>query len=164
MIPRTAALRVLARGGFLMVTLVAPSAAQSRSLIQPEVRVDVLTGTHTTAHLGAGMSFPAGTYVRFSTVAGAGVVWYDDDPQASARLDATARFVFDPLRQSRWALYGAGGLGALYDAKAELRGRLLVFIGLEGPRWRGSVPAFEVGLGEGARLAIVFRRALRDRR
>jgi hypothetical protein len=130
----------------------------------PELRVDALLGGDAIVHLGGGMGWPLSTYVRLVAAAGAGARWAPAGVEPSGRADLLARFNFDPLRQSRWALYGAGGLSALWDETEDWRGRLVVLVGLEGPARGDWGTAFELGLGGGVRASVVLRRARPGRR
>ena len=132
--------------------------------VQPEVRADYIDARGATAHLGVGVSAPAGTYVRVGVVAAAGQAWRDGDALAAARVDAVARFVVDPLREFRWAPYAAGGLGAMYDEMERWRAVLVGTLGVEGPAMGAVIPAIEVGFGGGTRVGIVIRRAMPRRR
>jgi hypothetical protein len=108
---------------------------------------------------------PLGLYVRLALGAAAGAAWTAREARASGRVDAIARFLLDPFFQSRWAPYGGAGVSARYVAADERwHGFLVIAVGLEGPRSGGVVPAIELGLGGGARLGVVLRRALPDRR
>lgn len=136
-----------------------------RQAFQAEGRIDGIFSDNTAVHAGYGMSVPLGLYVRGGLVLGAGPGRYG----LEGRSDLIGRFSFDPFRQSRWAPYGGGGLSARYNSTADGRakGYLLVFLGLEGPlpgRTKGWVPAVEVGLGGGARVAVMVRRGVRARR
>lgn len=131
---------------------------------QLEARADYIDARAATAHLGAGFSIPAGTYVRLGLVAAAGQAWRDGHPEPAGRVDGIARFVVDPLREFRWAPYAAGGLGAMYDDGERWRAVLVGALGVEGPALRSIVPAFEVGFGGGVRLGVVLRRAMSGRR
>jgi len=88
-----------------------------------------------------------------------------------------ARFHFDPFRQSRWAPYGGGGISGRFDRGARCcrlndgpetgesaRAYLLLLLGLDGPVYGGATPSFELGLGGGARIGVIFRRATAERR
>jgi hypothetical protein len=133
---------------------------------QGEGRIDAIVSEQTAVHAGVGMSVPAGLYVRAGLVLGAGVGRHGFD----ARTDAVGRFTFDPLRQSRWAPYGGGGVSVRYNSTPDggARGYLLLFLGVEGPvpfgRASGWVPAVEVGLGGGARVGVILRRGVHARR
>lgn len=144
------------------------SAQASRSArppqIQPEARVDFVYSRAPAAHIGGGFSVPAGTYVRLGLVGGAGQSWHNGTSGAAARVDGVVRFVVDPLRESRWAPYAAGGLGAIYDHSEDWRAVLIGALGIEGPASGNIVPAVEVGFGGGARLGVVIRRAMAGRR
>ncbi|MFL5524023.1 MAG: hypothetical protein ACJ8AF_07900, partial [Gemmatimonadaceae bacterium] len=115
---------------------------------------------------GLGISVPAGLYMRAGLVGGLGA----GQNGAEGRTDLFARFSLDPFRQSRWAPYAGGGISARYrvDEDGGSHAYLLVFLGVEGPlatgRTSGWVPAFEVGLGGGARVAAIIRRGINGRR
>ncbi len=154
---------------FTAVALVSPAAASAQRAeqkVQAEGRVDGIFSEQTAVHAGLGLSVPAGLYVRTGLVLGAGVGRHGFD----ARTDLIGRFSFDPLRQSRWAPYAGAGVSARFNSTAEggAKGYLLFFLGIEGPVPRGRtasmVPAFEIGLGGGARVGIILRRAVHARR
>lgn len=134
--------------------------------IQSELRLDGIVARSNAIEAGYGISIPAGIYVRNGLVLGAGV----GHNGADARADLISRFSLDPFRQSRWAPYGGAGLSGRFrpDADGGSRAYLLVFIGVEGGLPQGArsgwVPAVELGLGGGARLGIVLRRAVVGRR
>lgn len=150
------------------VSLIAPTAAAQRAeqKLQAEGRIDGIFSSESAVHAGLGLSVPAGLYVRTGVVLGAGVGRDGFD----SRADLIGRFSFDPLRQTRWAPYGGAGVSARFapgDAGGT-KGYLLFFVGVEGPVPRGRtasiVPAFEVGLGGGARVGVILRRGIRARR
>lgn len=140
------------------------ASAQERSdssrLIDPEFRLDAIVATVSALHAGAGLTVVTGTYLRSGIVAGLG---FSRDA-LSGRIDALTRFHFDPLRQSRWAPYGGGGISARFDHGERPRALVLLVLGLDGPVGRGMTPAFELGLGGGARAGVSFRRATGERR
>jgi len=136
-----------------------------RHAFQAEGRIDAMFSETAAVHAGYGMSVPLGLYLRGGLVLGAGAGRHGFE----GRSDLIGRFSFDPFRQSRWAPYGGAGLSARYNSTEEGRakGYLLVFLGIEGPlasRSTGWVPAFEVGLGGGARVGVGVRRGVRGRR
>jgi hypothetical protein len=134
--------------------------------VQTEVRADGIIARTSSVEAGYGLSVPAGIYVRTGFVAGVGAGAHG----AEGRTDFVARFSMDPFRQSSWAPYGGAGLSGRYRHSADgaSRGYLLVFLGLEGPlasgKAAGWVPAFELGLGGGARVGFVLRRGVLGRR
>ena len=132
--------------------------------VQPELRADYIGARASAAHLGVGFSVPAGTYVRLGAVAAAGPAWAHGDARLAGRVDALARFVVDPFRESRWTPYAAGGVGALFDDEERWRAVLVAALGIEGPAASGVVPAVEVGFGGGVRVGIALRRAMPNRR
>ncbi len=153
--------------GFFALSV--PASARAQAVQQPlqiEGRLDAIVSEQTAVHAGLGLSVPAGVYVRGGLVLGAGLGRHGFD----ARTDLIGRFTFDPLRQSRWAPYGGAGLSARFNSTADggANGYLLFFLGIEGPvpfgRTRGWVPAFEVGLGGGARFGVIVRRGVHARR
>jgi hypothetical protein len=151
----------------LVGAIPAPAAGQGRPQpIQHELRLDGFFAEQTAVHAGYGVSVPAGLYVRAGLVLGVGVGRHGFE----GRSDLIGRFSFDPLRQSRWAPYGGGGVSGRFNSTEDGDGKayLLFFLGVEGPlpagRTRGWVPAVEVGLGGGARVGVVMRRAIHSRR
>ena len=133
---------------------------------QSEGRLDAILAHSAAVEAGYGISIPAGIYMRAGFVAGVGFGRHGVD----GRTDLISRFSLDPFRQSRWAPYAGGGLSGRYRSKQDggSRAYLLVFLGVEGPlpagRTSGWVPAFEVGLGGGARVGMVLRRGINARR
>lgn len=132
--------------------------------IQPEARVDFIDARAAAAHVGAGVSVPASTYVRLGVVAAAGQAWSHGSTAAAGRVDGLVRFIVDPLREFRWAPYAAGGISGIYDGAEEWRAVLVGVLGIEGPSARGVVPAFEIGFGGGVRVGAVVRRTMPGRR
>ena len=134
--------------------------------LQTELRVDGLFARTSGVEAGLGVSIPAGIYVRNGVVGGIGVGRHG----VEGRTDLLSRFSLDPFRQSRWALYGGGGISGRYRSREDggSHAYLLVVVGLEGPlpaaRKGGWVPAFEIGLGGGARVGLVLRQAMNGRR
>jgi hypothetical protein len=133
---------------------------------QSEVRVDGIFARTSGVEAGFGVSIPAGIYVRTGLAGGAGAGRHG----VESRADFVARFSLDPFRQSRWAPYAGAGLSGRFRAVADggARAYLLVFLGLEGPLPGGNVsgwvPAVELGLGGGARMALILRRGINGRR
>jgi opacity protein-like surface antigen len=132
--------------------------------IQPEVRADYIGSRAAAAHVGFGLNVPATTYVRVGIVGALGEAWSGGNATFGGRVDGLIRFVVDPLRESRWAPYAAGGLGGIYDGSEKWRGVLVGALGVEGPVTGHVVPALEVGFGGGVRVGVAFRRAMRGRR
>lgn len=133
---------------------------------QSEVRLDAIFARTSAIEAAYGASVPTGIYMRTGFVAGIGAGRHGID----GRTDFVSRFSLDPFRQSRWAPYGGGGLSARYRSRPDggSRAYLLLFLGVEGPlpsgKTSGWVPAFEIGLGGGARLGMVLRRGVNARR
>jgi hypothetical protein len=127
--------------------------------VQFELRADLLGGPPAGMQAGLGANVAAGYYVRLGVDAAAGGSMHDGDAVASGRVDVTARYLLDPFREFKWGPYFGGGFTAQWDRRAVRRGDLLLLAGLEGPARAGWRTAFEVGLGGGARLGVVLRRA-----
>jgi hypothetical protein len=151
--------------GLMLAASAAPS-QEPQQPIQMEARLDAIVARTTGLEAGLGISVPAGIYVRSGLVTGIGVGRHG----AEGRTDALARFSLDPFRQSRWAPYAGAGISGRYRSRMDggPRAYLLIFLGVEGPlplgHTSGLVPAFEIGLGGGARLAVVLRRGVTARR
>ncbi len=153
----------------LALTLVAPAAALSQVPQQPlqvEGRVDAIVARTTGVEAGLGLSVPSGIYMRTGLVAGIGAGRHG----VEGRTDLISRFSLDPFRQSRWAPYAGAGVSGRYRGKLDggSHAYLMIFLGVEGPLALGAttgvVPAFELGLGGGARFAVILRRGINARR
>ncbi len=144
--------------GALVGSIALPAAAQPRLML----RADALVGDETRVQAGVGVETDAGLYVRVGAVGGVGVTGFGGDRTLGGRAEAVARFVLDPLRQSRRGAYVGGGVGVLGDVTRGAHAYLLAVLGVEldGARHGrgGWAPAVEVGIGGGARLSIVLRR------
>ena len=160
-IPTTISL-ICALGGIPWST----SAQVPQQALQTEARVDGIFAHTSGVEAGVGVSIPTGIYVRTGLVAAAGV----GEHGAESMTDLLSRFSLDPFRQSRWSLYGGGGISGRYRTSEDggSHAYLLLFIGLEGPlplgETAGWVPAIEVGLGGGARVGLILRRGINARR
>ncbi len=157
----------LARALVLALVLPSTAAAQiNQQQLQVEGRLDAIFARSTGVEAGLGLSVPAGIYMRTGLVAGIGA-WRHG---LEGRTDLISRFSLDPFRQSNWAPYGGAGISGRYRSRLDggSRAYLLVFLGVEGPlplgQTTGIVPAFEVGLGGGARFAVILRRGINARR
>ena len=96
--------------------------------------------------------------MRVELVAGAGTLLADGGPRFSARFDATARFLLDPLRERPRGPYVGGGLSARREG-GSTDGDLVLLFGVEGRARRGWAPSVEGGVGGGVRIGVVLRRA-----
>ncbi len=126
----------------------------------PEARIDGIASDPAAIQAGLGITTKAGTYLRTGVVAALGA----SDEGASGRLDFVNRFHLDPFRESRWAPYAGGGLSARFDDNQRSRLYALLILGVDGPVARGLTTSVEAGLGGGARLGIIIRRAAPERR
>jgi hypothetical protein len=134
--------------------------------LQAEGRLDGLFARTTGVEAGVGLSVPIGLYVRTGLVGALGAGSHG----VEGRTDLITRFSLDPFRQSRWAPYAGGGISGRFRSEEDggSHAYLLIYLGLEGAlpigRTSGWVPAFEVGLGGGARVGIILRRGINGRR
>lgn len=137
-----------------------PTPAAKPSLIDPEFRIDGIIARVSAIQAGAGATMVAGTYVRAGIVGGLG---FSRDG-LSGRIDGFARFHSDPFRQSQWAPYGGGGISGRFDRVTGARAYLLLLAGIDGPVKNGVTSSVELGLGGGARIGVILRRATGERR
>lgn len=124
---------------------------------QPEARVDLIAGAVTAVHAGVGVNIPAGYYARVGIVGAAGAR-LSGDAGASARVDAIARFLFDPFFEKRWGLSAGGGVSVRYDEGAGWRPFLALVVDLEPPTRGPVIPAVQVGVGGGVRVGVALRK------
>jgi hypothetical protein len=139
--------------------LAAPQAGSFKPGVQWEARIDALAGPPAAGQAGFGANVAAGYYLRIGLDAAIGAAARDGGATTSGRADFVVRYLLDPFTQFKWGPYAGGGFTAQWDARANRRGDLLVLVGIEGPVHRGWRPAVELGLGGGARLGVVLRRA-----
>jgi len=141
-------------------------AQMNQQKFQSEGRIDAIFARSGAVEAAYGFTVPAGIYVRTGLVAGIGAGRYG----VEGRTDAIARFSMYPFRQSRWAPYAGAGLSGRYRSERDggSRAYLLVYLGVEGPLALGAlegwVPAFELGLGGGARVGVILRKGINARR
>lgn len=121
--------------------------------VQHEGRVEVAAAREGRLTVGAGLNIPSGNYLRVAALVQGGRA---RDGSGIGELLVVSRYHLDPFGEHRVGLYGITG-GALIRAGARTDTRLVVGIGLEGPRSRAGPWAVELALGDGARLAIVRR-------
>lgn len=119
--------------------------------------MDLLSGTVTSVQVGGAWNLFAGPYLRTALVAGGGPARHRGEVRGSARVEALARFHLDPLREFRYGLYGAGGVGLLYDAFSRWRPRLVAIVGAEFPTRGSRAWSVEAGVGGGFRLGLALR-------
>ena len=130
-----------------------------KTAVQFEARVDALAGPPAGGQIGVGANVAAGYYIRIGLDAAAGVSSRDGAAVLSGRVDLASRFLLDPFKEFAWAPYAGAGITAQWDQRGERRADLLLLVGLEGPAHAGWRTAVELGLGGGARLGVVLRRA-----
>ena len=141
--------------GFAAARLV----AQQSPSAYPEFRADGLFARGATSQAGVGVVVPLGVYVRFGLDGAAGATWQSGASSASGRVDAIARFLLDPLRESGTAISLGGGLSAPIRKDGVKSPYLTVVVDVEGKARGGMTPALEFGLGGGGRVGVVLRRS-----
>lgn len=153
----------LAAAGAIAVSAGPAEALAQSPAVQPawqfEARIDALGGPPAGAQAGIGANVAAGYYFRFDAIVAAGAASRGGAAVPSGRADLAARYLLDPFNEVKWGPYAGGGFTAQWDRSAKWRGGLLVLIGVEGPAGAGWRTAVELGLGGGARLGVVLRRA-----
>jgi hypothetical protein len=127
--------------------------------LQPELRLDISGPEPVAIEPGVGLTTTLGTYARFGLNAGYDVRGAPERTGRRWRGDAIVRITLDPLRQQRWALSFGGGVS--YRGATTY---LAALADLEGPEVRGVMPALQIGVSGGTRVALILRRAMRGRR
>lgn len=152
----------------LLALLAAPvlAAAQERVGLLPqwEARADAVLSPQAGALVGVGANVRAGWYARVGLGIALGAVRRNEAWVGEQRLDATARFLFDPFAEQKRGFYAGAGVGAAHREGGRVDGRLLGVVGFEGAAAGRMVPAVELVLGGGARLALVWRERRRQGR
>jgi hypothetical protein len=158
----------------MLASLAGTAAAQSGPplpRLMNEVRVDARWSRSNAVELGAGLIIPASPYIRTTVTAAAGYIWRDQVWARESRFEATARFLLDPFRESRYGLSFGAGVGAtnsdgLFGRPDTFGNRpqrwrpfLLAISDLELRRTAGLTPAVQVGIGSGIRAGLVLRSA-----
>ena len=150
----------------IIPAMTAPLGAQepARRRILPELRADVVTGDVVSAQIAAGVHITAGTYARVALLGGYGRAWSDEQHGASYRMEVQGRFHLDPLRTTRFGLYGIGGIVTSHDPFADWQSRLVLGAGVELPAYARATLAVEAALAGGLRLSVATRRVPLGRR
>jgi hypothetical protein len=136
-----------------------------------EGRVDVRMSRSNAVELGWSLIVPVSPYVRTALTAAGGYIWRDQRWMRESRYEATARFLLDPFRQSRFGLSIGGGVGltnsdGLFGPPntagqrfQKWRPFLAVITDVELRKTAGLTPAVQVGIGSGFRAGLVVRSA-----
>lgn len=125
-----------------------------------EYRGDAIIARGTAAQLGGGVVLPLGVYVRLGVDAAAGATWRHDETVGSGRVDAIARFLLDPFRESHLGFSIGGGVSApIGSAEPSQPPYLTAVFDLEWSRHGGTTPALQIGLGGGTRIGLILRRS-----
>jgi hypothetical protein len=137
---------------------------EARRRVLPEARVDVVAGDIMSAQIAAGVHVTSGTYFRIAVFGGFGRAWDDGREGDSYRFEVQGRFHLDPLRSTRFGLYGLGGVTTTHDPFADWQARLVLGAGTELPAYARSTLAVEAALAGGLRLSLAVRRVPLGRR
>jgi len=125
-----------------------------------EYRADAIIARGTAAQIGGGVVVPLGLYVRLGIDAGAGATWRYGEAFGIGRVDAIARFLLDPFRESRLGFSLGGGVSApIGSAEPSQPPYMTAVIDIEGRRGHGLTPALQIGLGGGTRVGVVLRQS-----
>ncbi len=125
-----------------------------------EYRADAIISRGSAAQLGAGVVVPLGLYVRLDVDAAAGATWRYGETFGSGRVDAIARFLLDPFRESSLGFsFGGGASVPMGSAEPSQPPYLTAVVDIEWSRRSGTTPALQVGLGGGTRIGVVLRRS-----
>jgi hypothetical protein len=146
----------------VLAQLFAAAAGAQQQPTRPyaEYRGDAIIARGTAGQVGGGVVLPLGVYVRLGVDAAAGATWRHSETVGSGRVDAIARFLLDPFRESRLGFSIGGGVSApIGSAEPSQPPYLTAVVDLEGPRNHGITPAFQVGLGGGTRIGFVLRQS-----
>lgn len=150
---------------FGLLVGVAPLArAQRAAGPRPELRLEAIVSRHTSVQAGVGVNAAAGTYLRWGLVAAAGATQRDGRTVATWRADVVVRFLLDPFRESPRGVYGLSGISTVDDGSRHVKPAVFVGAGIEGRPHGAVIPAVELALGGGARVAFVVRRTRPGRR
>lgn len=134
-------------------------AQQIKPLVQWQARADFIAARESLVQIGGGLNLPAGYYVRLGVDVAGGPQFAAGRTVFAGRTDFTARFLLDPFMETRYGLYGGGGVSVRWTDVQGWREYLVVLAGLEGPAHSGWRSAIEAGLGGGTRVGVVLRRA-----
>lgn len=151
----------------LLALAAAPPRARAQAQLppalhaQPEARIDLIAGAWPAVQAGLGVQVPVGYYVRVGADAAIGMrTDAVSGSRMDGRVDLLGRFLLDPYRQSAIGFSAGAGLSARVEPGERVTPVLLVAMEVEGRRRAsGWAPALQVGLGGGARVGVVLRRA-----
>jgi hypothetical protein len=135
-----------------------------RRRILPELRADAVMGDVVSGQVAAGVHITAGTYFRLALLGGVGAAWDDGERGESYRFEAQGRFHLDPLRTTRFGLYGIGGITIGHDPFSDWQSRMVVGAGVELPAYARATLALETALAGGFRVSVATRRVPLGRR
>lgn len=138
-----------------------------------EGRMEVVAARDATYEVGPGVSYPLSSYARgalsvtgglpIGEVSAEEVGGEEDVPNGIGRAEGVVRFLLDPFKERERGFYAGAGVGVRWVADTPGTAYLLLLVGLEGEVAR--VPAaVELGVGDGARVALVLRQPRRGYR
>ena len=133
-----------------------------------ESRLEVIAARHATYAIGPGVAYPLSSYARAAVwVTGGGPIGdggTDDDVDGLvARAEGVVRFHLDPFKERERGFYAGAGIGVRWMSHVSGTEYLMLQFGLERKVGK-AIAAVELGVGDGARLAIVVRQPRRGYR
>lgn len=128
-----------------------------RAMPQVEGRIELPATPAAGLGAGVGVNLRAGWYARVGVAATAAVVRAGAGWAGAQRVEVASRFLFDPFAERPHGVYAGAGVAARRGPGGEVRGDVLLLLGVEGRAAGRAVPALEVALGGGARVGLVLR-------
>lgn len=157
----------------LATVILFASAGQAQRLGGPggfrlESRFEVVAARHTTYGIGPGVAYPLSSYARAAVwVTGGRPIGEfgteNDVTNLVGRAEAVVRFLLDPFKERERGFYAGAGVGVRWVSHVSGTEYLMLLVGLEGEVAK-VLTAVELGVGDGARLAVVVRQPRRGYR
>lgn len=140
--------------GMLLLMFTAPTPVTAQRGWDAQVHIQVLARDSMLAAVGVGGGLRLGGGLGVSATGSWG--WLAPR-RAAGRLELMGAFHLPPVRVTHPDVYVSGGL-AVEAWPHDLRGLLLVNLGVEAHPWGGGGWFAEVGVGGGIRVAVGLRR------
>lgn len=149
------------------------SASQAQRLRGPgglklEARFEVVSARHTTYAIGPGVTYPLSSYARAAVwvTSGRPIGEFGTDNDVTnlvGRAEGVVRFLLDPFKERERGFYAGAGVGVRWVSHVSGTEYLMLQVGLEREVAK-VLAAVELGVGDGARLAVVVRQPRRGYR
>jgi hypothetical protein len=137
-----------------LALVVAPSGLEAQRGWDVQLHTQLLARDSLLAAVGAGAGLRLGGGLRAAATASWG--WLAPD-RTAGRLELVGAYHLPPLHPTHPSVYVSGGL-AVEASGDDLRGLLLVALGVEARPWGGGGWFAELGVGGGVRVALGLRR------